>query len=123
MKKSLCTRIISAILTGVMLIPMFTACSGNTPATTTTTTDGKITTAVTTTTAAPTTTEAPVIEATPTQNTLIWPDGQIFPTFPEGDGTLEVVMPSILSFEEQIALHCMQGIVNANGIRFATMIS
>lgn len=117
MKKNLCVRIISAILTGVMLIPMISACSGNEPKTSTSA-NGDITTAVTT-TVAPTTTTAPDADVTPVANNLIWPEGQIFPTFPEGDGTLEVVMPSIITFEEQIALHCMQGIVNANGIRFA----
>ncbi len=110
-------RISSALLTGALLIPVFSACKNSELADSAAGTDTAFTDFVTNTSAAyPTTPQVPAVK------NLSWSEGEIFPTFPAGSGELDVIMADDVTDEEKITLTCLQGLVNAKETRFALYV-
>ncbi|MBQ8287828.1 MAG: discoidin domain-containing protein [Clostridia bacterium] len=113
-------RMACALLTGVLLLPSVIACQSTALTVDTTTAAASTTPGVTT--KAPEAYPYPTTPQTPSAAGLSWEAGQIFPTFPEGSGELDVIVGSNLTVEEMNAYACLQGHVNAREIRMAVYV-
>ncbi len=114
-------RSVAAFLTAALLVPTVVACQSSTP-TETSGTNG--TTTAATKPPAPQKEEPkyPSTPNTPAVKNLSWPDGQIFPTFPAGNGELDVIVGGDITNEERQAFVALQGLVNAKETRMAVYI-
>lgn len=108
-------KIIAVLLVFASLFPMIVSCKKD--AGTTNTTAGA-------TENLPSVTEPPINEYPdrPEWSNIYWPMGQIFPTFPSGDGTVDAIPGNLLNDDEQVTITCLQGIVNAKEIRLGLYI-
>ena len=120
--KTLLNRGVAAVLLAAMLLPAVAACQSSAPVSTSAS-DTATTTAVTT--KAPNngpTNKYPSTPNTPAVKNLTWPDDQIFPTFPAGNGKLDVIVGNDITEEERQAFVALQGLVNAKETRMAVYI-
>lgn len=113
-------RLTCALLTAALLLPSVIACQSSVSTVDTAATEASTTPGVTT--KVPDGYPYPTTPQTPSAANLSWEAGQIFPTFPEGAGELDVIVGNNLTNEEMIAYTCLQGQVNARGIRMAVYV-
>ncbi len=113
-------RLTAGLLSGLLLLSAIAACNSKVPEdSTTTATNPAVTTKkppVTTTLTYPTTPN------NPTPMNLSWDEEQMFPTFPKGSGTLDVIPGDTLTEAERYAWVCLSGLVNARETRLAVYI-
>ena len=55
--------------------------------------------------------------------TMIWEEGQMFPSFSAPKGKLNAITKDMLNEEEIITVSCLQGLINANETRLVILDS
>ena len=119
--KTFFKRGVAALLMAAMLVPTLAACQSSTP-TETSATVGTTTALTTGATNKKPSNNYPTTPNTPAVKNLDWPEDQIFPTFPAGSGTIDVIMGKDISEEEKQTFVALQGLVNAKETRMAVYI-
>ena len=119
--KTFFKRGVAALLMAAMLVPTLAACQSSTP-TETSATVGTTTALTTGATNKKPSNNYPTTPNTPAVKNLDWPEDQIFPTFPAGSGTIDVIMGKDISEEEKQTFGALQGLVNAKETRMAVYI-
>lgn len=111
--------LISGLLALALMLPMTVSCTKNPSLPD----DGR--TDAATTTVAVTKKPSSVVLGTPNTpavKKLSWADDRVFPTFPKGSGTIDVIRGENVNDEEKIVLTCLEGLVNAHETRFALFV-